>query len=79
LDRLTHTSITNAIKELEALKGLVLCGAFTEDEIADFIEEISWCLARTFQRHRYDSDEMRMLLAKELKRNKPKDPGSNDE
>lgn len=78
MDRLTHISITNAIKELEALKGLVLCGSFTDEEIADLIEEISWCLARTFQRHRYDSDEMRMLLAKELKKLNPKTEPKDD-
>jgi len=84
MDKLTHISITNCIKELDALEKLILSEDFSYQEVADWVVEISWNLANIFQRRRYDSDEFQHRLKKliqESKRaaNKTKDedePGS---
>lgn len=67
MDRLTHRSITNCIKELDALEKLVISGEFSDQQIADWISEVSWNLARVFRRQRYDSDEFQHILRKILK------------
>lgn len=74
MDRLTHISITNCTKEMDALSNLVLSGEFTIEEIADWIQEISWNLSYVFRRQRYNSDEFQMKLKKlvqDRKINKP--------
>lgn len=73
-------SITNCIKELDALEKLVLSGEFTSDEIADWISEVSWNLAQVFRRQRYNSDEFQHILRKLMKERKRKDvPPPEDE
>ena len=72
MDKLTHMSITNAIKELDALKALVVSGEFTFEEVSDFINEISWHLAGIFQRNRYNSDEFQHRLSGILQARKKK-------
>jgi len=72
MDRLTHISVTNAIKELVALKALVVSGEFSLEELSDFIDEISWHLAGVFQRKRYNSDEFQHRLAGVLQARKRK-------
>lgn len=62
MDRLTHISITNCIKELDALEKLVLSEKFTPQEVADFLQEVSWNLSNVFRRVRYNSDEFQHLL-----------------
>jgi hypothetical protein len=64
MDRLTHISITNCIKELDALEKLVISGDFSDQELADFLQEISWNLSNVFRRVRYDSDEFQCRLRK---------------
>lgn len=66
MDRLTHISITNCIKELDALEKLLLSGDFTDKELSDFIQEVSWNLSNVFRRVRYDSDEFQCRLRKIL-------------
>ena len=66
MDRLTHLSITNCIKELDSLAKLAYSGKFTHEELSDWIEQISWELSNTMQRHRYDSDEFQLKLKKLL-------------
>jgi hypothetical protein len=70
MDRLTHKSITNCIKELDALEKLVLSGEYDTQKIADCISEVSWNLAGIFRRQRYDSDEFQHALRKILKERK---------
>jgi len=55
-------SLTNAIKELDALKSLLISGEFSSDELADFLDEVSWNLASVFERRRYNSDEFQHRL-----------------
>jgi hypothetical protein len=64
VDRLTHISITNCIKELDALEKLVVSEQFNYQQVADWITEISWNLANIFNRRRYDSDEFQHRLKK---------------
>jgi len=74
MDRLTHMSITNCIKELDAVEKLIRSGKFSDDEIAEWVAEISWSLANIFQRRRYDSDEFQLMLVRlvqGVKRQKP--------
>jgi len=70
MDRLTHISVTNCIKELDALSSLVLSEQFSYEEIADWVVEISWNLSNVFQRRRYDSDEFQHRLRKLIQENK---------
>lgn len=77
MDRLTHISITNCVKELDALEKLVVSGDFSLEEIAGWISQISWELSNVFQRTRYDSDEFQHRLKKliyDRKRVAPKIP-----
>lgn len=74
MDRLTHISITNCTKEMDALSNLVLSGEFTIEEIADWIQEISWNLSYVFRRQRYNSDEFQMKLKKLVQERKRKAP-----
>lgn len=67
MDRLTHMSITNCIKELDALEKLITSGQFTHEEIADWVSEISWNLSNVFNRRRYNSDEFQHRLRKLIK------------
>lgn len=60
-------SITNCIKELDALEKLVLSGEFSREQIADWLSEVSWNLAQVFRRQRYDSDEFQHILRKLMK------------
>jgi hypothetical protein len=70
MDRLTHISITNCIKELDALEKLVLSENFTPQEIADFLQEVSWNLSNVFRRVRYNSDEFQHRLRRLIQENK---------
>jgi hypothetical protein len=83
MDRLTHISITNCIKELDALEKLVISGEFSEQELADFLQEVSWNLSNVFRRVRYNSDEFQCRLRKilhERKKVEPhRDPNEDDE
>ena len=72
MDRLTHISITNCTKELDALANLALSGEFTQQELADWIQEISWNLAHVFRRQRYNSDEFQCRLKKLIQDRKRK-------
>lgn len=72
MDRLTHISVTNAIKELDALHKLALSRDFEMDEIADWIQEISWQLTNIFQRRKYNSDEFQCRLIKLVEGRKKK-------
>ena len=74
MDRLTHISITNCTKEMDALSTLVLSGEFTIEEIADWIQEISWNLSYVFRRQRYNSDEFQMKLKKLIQERQRKAP-----
>ena len=68
-------SITNCIKELDALETLTLSEQFTYQEIADWLAEVSWNLSNVFGRRRYNSDEFQCRLkklVKDLKREKNK-------
>lgn len=81
MDRLTHISVTNCIKELDSLEKLVISEEYTHAEIADWISEISWNVANIFRRVRYDSDEFQHRLKKlvqENKRKKNKEEQSDD-
>ncbi len=64
MDKLTHLSITNCIKELDSLSKLALSGRLSYEELSDCIEQISWELSNVFQRRRYDSDEFQLKLKK---------------
>lgn len=70
MDRLTHISITNCIKELDALEKLIISERFSHREVADWVAEISWSLANVFNRRRYDSDEFQHRLKKLVKESK---------
>jgi len=70
MDKLTHMSITNCIKELDALEKLTASEQFSYQEIADSLSEISWNLANVFRRQRYNSDEFQHRLKKLLKEKK---------
>jgi len=72
MDRLTHISVTNCIKELDALSALVSSGEFDSAEVSDWITEISWNLGNVFRRRRYDSDEFQHRLRKLIQDNKRK-------
>ena len=80
MDRLTHISITNCIKELDSLEKLILSEEFTLEEIASWVAQISWELANVFNRTRYDSDEFQHRLKKLIHDRKRKKPvgDSND-
>ena len=64
MDRLTHMSLTNCIKELDALEKITLSGRYTPEQISDWIKQISWELSNVFRRKRYDSDELQFILRK---------------
>ena len=72
MDRLTHISITNCIKELDALEKLVISEEFTSQEISDYLQEVSWNLSNVFRRVRYNSDEFQHLLRKLVQARKRK-------
>lgn len=74
MDKLTHISITNCIKELDCLEKLVSSGDFTDQQISDFIQEISWNLSNVFRRVRYNSDEFQCRLRKMLHDRKKSEP-----
>ncbi len=73
MDRLTHISITNCTKELDALEKLILSGRFSHQEVADWVAEISWNLAGVFRRSRYDSDEFQHRLKRLVQEKKRED------
>lgn len=62
MDKLTHISLTNCIKELDALEKLILSGEYPRDKVADWVAQISWELSNIFHRRRYDSDELQFVL-----------------
>ncbi len=64
MDRLTHISITNCIKELDSLEKLIISEKFSYEEVASWVSQISWELSNVFQRKRYDSDEFQHRLKK---------------
>jgi len=70
MDKLTHISLTNCIKELDSLEKLVLSEKFTLEEIASWISQISWELSNVFNRKRYNSDEFQYRLRKLIKERK---------
>ena len=70
MDKLTHISLTNCIKELDSLEKLVLSEKFTLEEIASWISQISWELSNVFNRKRYNSDEFQYRLRKLIKEKK---------
>ena len=70
MDRLTHISVTNGVKELNALKLLILSERFSYAQVADWIAEVVWNLEHIFQRRRYDSDEFQCLLQKFIQETK---------
>lgn len=72
MDRLTHNSITNCIKELDSLEKLTVSGEFTFEQLSDFIKEISWNLSNVFARVPYVSDEFQYRLIKLVQDNKKK-------
>ena len=67
MDKLTFISLTNCIKELDALEKLTSSEEYSYEEIAEAISEISWNLSNVFTRNRYNSDEFQMKLKKHLK------------
>jgi hypothetical protein len=73
MDRLTHTSITNCIKELDALEKLTASGHYSPEQVSDWIREVSWNLSRVFRRQRYDSDEFQHILRSLIKKQKRKE------
>lgn len=73
MDRLTHMSVTNGVKELNALKLLILSEHFSHTQIADWVAEVAWNLEHIFQRQRYDSDEFQCLLKKLIQETKKKE------
>ncbi len=72
MDRLTHISITNCIKELDSLEKLIISEKYTHEEVAAWVSQISWELANVFHRKRYDSDEFQYKLKKLIHDNKKK-------
>ena len=70
MDKLTHISLTNCIKELDSLEKLALSEKFTLEEVASWIAQISWELSNIFNRKRYNSDEFQHRLRKLIKENK---------
>ena len=70
MDKLTHISITNCIKELDALKNLILSGEFSYETVAEWVSQISWEMSNVFQRRRYDSDEFQHRLKKLIQESK---------
>jgi hypothetical protein len=77
MDRLTHTSITNCVKELDCLEKLILSGEFSQEEIASWVAQISWELSNVFQRIKYDSDEFQHRLKLLIQKNKRPRPVEN--
>lgn len=67
MDKLTHMSIVNCIKELDALEKIITSDLYTKEKIAEWVEQISWELSGVMQRKRYDSDELQFILRKILK------------
>lgn len=67
MDKLTHMSIVNCIKELDALEKIITSDLYTKEKIAEWVEQISWELSGVMQRKRYDSDELQFTLKKILK------------
>lgn len=63
MDKRTHKSLLNAVKELDSLKVLVETGEYSKQEIADFIEEIQWNVSGILKRREYKSDEFQHRLA----------------
>ena len=62
MDRLTHESLLNAIKELESLKTLVDSNKFSIEEISEFVSEIAWNMSGIVKRRAYKSDEFQCRL-----------------
>lgn len=64
MDQLTHISIDNCLKELEALDKLVANEYLSYSEISDFLKEISWQLENVVKGVKYTSDELQCVLSK---------------
>lgn len=73
MDKLTHISLTNCIKELDSLEKLVQTEEYSYEEVAEAIKEISWNLSLIFNRRRYNSDEFQLKLRDHLKSKKKRD------
>lgn len=73
MDKLTHMSINNCTKELDALEKLIISERYSYQEVADWVAEISWNLANIFRRRRYNSDEFQHRLKKLVKEKKKED------
>lgn len=70
MDKGTHISVTNCIKELDALSQLVASEKYSMEDVADWIAQISWELSGVFRRRRYNSDEFRLKLRQLVKERK---------
>lgn len=62
MDKLTHLSITNCLKELAALEALVASEKYSYEEIASWVSQVGWELSNIFQRVLYNSDEFQFRL-----------------
>ena len=78
MDRLTHISITNCVKELDALEKLIISQDYSLEEIAGWVSQISWELSNVFNRTRYDSDEFQHRLKTLIYNRKKKSPTVGD-
>jgi hypothetical protein len=67
MDKLTHISIINCVKELDALEKIITSGLYSNEKIAEWVTQISWELSGAMQRRRYDSDELQFILRKIMK------------
>jgi hypothetical protein len=71
MDRLAYTSVANSIKELDALKLLILSERYSYTQIADWVAEVSWNLESMLtRRQRYNSDEFQCILRGIVQENK---------
>lgn len=62
MDRLTHDSLLNAIKEIESLKIIIDSNRFSMEEISEFVAEIAWNMSGIMKRRAYKSDEFQCRL-----------------
>lgn len=67
MDKLTHISIVNCVKELDALEKIITSGKYNNEKIAEWVIQISWELSGVMQRRRYNSDELQFVLRNIMK------------
>jgi hypothetical protein len=75
MDRVTRLSLENCIKELDAVQKLVLSEKFTYEQIADWINELSWNISNILSNKRYNSDEFQHILSLLVSGNKGPEDG----